>query len=205
MPLIPGFDAKEYEKRMKEKQAEHQQQSGNGKGDSNKSGWSSWTSASAWKDWGASMVDPQAWGSSMEGWLKYFNMSMQAEELWKVDWIQHKAMSLVKNVTMSWTVGVYEYSEIEQLMHVSDGNKGDDDKEQNEEKENENVNVKKGDRVIFIKKLYVWPIVPVPGFVLDILKEQYAKDSELQMQIIKKIVESQPAEVDDNQALEELE
>merc|ERR1711879_42513 len=118
---------------------------------------------------------------------------------WKVDWIQHKAMSLVKNITMSWTVGVYEYSEIEQLMHISDGN------DENEEQKNENdSHENKGDRIVFIKKLYVWPIVPVPGFVLDILKDQYTKDSELQMQIIKKIIETS-LKKDADEALEQLE
>ena len=188
LPLIPGFDSKEYEKRLKEKEAEQKDADDEwmdgwmvGTAES-KSGWKSWTSVNSWKDWGKSLVNPQAWGSSMEDWLKYFNMKMQAEELWKVDCTEKKAISIVKNTTMNWMVGVYEYWEIEQV------NGGLDDA--NEEKKNENES--NGDKLVFVKKLYVWPIVPVPAFVLRILKDQYKKDSQGQMQIITNLISNRP-------------
>merc|ERR1712173_389911 len=120
-------------------------------GNANDSGWSSWASPSAWKQWGSSMIDTEAWSASINGWMEYFNMNMEAEEIWKIDWILHRATSLVKNVSMSWTVRVDEYTELEQLMHVKSSS-------EEEEKDEGDDNVK----VMFVKKLFVSPIVPMP-------------------------------------------
>merc|ERR1712244_106541 len=123
--------------------------------------------------------------------MEYFNMRMEANELWKVDWIQHRAVSFVKNVSMSWTVGVYEYTELEQLMHV---------KIENEEKENHDEKVK----VMFVKKLFVSPIVPMPQFALDALKEQYRKDSDIQIKVIKALCKNPLSQNGQNESLQQL-
>merc|ERR1712129_479764 len=99
--------------------------------------------------------------------------------------------SLVKNVSMSWTVGVYEYTEIEQLMHVSDEQKNDD---------NTSHNIK----VKFVKKLFVSPIVPVPEFAMDMLKEQYRKDSDIQVKIINELCKNPLAKHGKNASLQQL-
>lgn len=194
-PLIPGFDAKEYEKKMKEKEEKDAE-----KNKEKATGWSSWTSASAWKDWGKSMVDMEAWGNSINSWMQYLNMNTDATEIWKIDWIQHKATSFVKNITFSWTIGVYEYAEIEQLMHIDNDKNKDKDKDEEKNSDNNNDDPKK---VIFIKKLYVHPLVSLPGFLMDLLKDQYRKDSDLQISIIKDLCKN-PLKISDDESLQQL-
>merc|ERR1712013_389808 len=169
LPLLPGFDAEKFEKESKEKENENETEKG----------WSSWASARPWSEWGASMVSASAWTNSVSSWMKYLNMNLRAREVWKIDWIQLKCTSVVTNSTMSMVVGVYEYAEIEQLMHIK---KGDDSEEKNE---NEKAAVK----CRFIKKLFVHPIVPIPGFALELLKKQYREYSELQMDIVRNLCE----------------
>ena len=118
-------------------------------------------------------------------------MNMQSNDLWKIDWIQHRATSFVKNVSMSWTVGVYEYTELEQLMHVIS---------ENEEEKEKDKKVK----VMFVKKLFVSPIVPMPQFVMDALKEQYQKDSDIQIKLIKALCENPLSQPDQNDSLQQL-
>eukprot|EP00484_Ammonia_sp_Unknown_P023629 CAMPEP_0197028962 /NCGR_PEP_ID=MMETSP1384-20130603/8526_1 /TAXON_ID=29189 /ORGANISM="Ammonia sp." /LENGTH=321 /DNA_ID=CAMNT_0042458045 /DNA_START=14 /DNA_END=979 /DNA_ORIENTATION=- len=198
LPLIPGFDAKEYEKKLKENQ-EKEQANSNAKA----SGWSSWTSMSSWKEWGSGMMDMQSWANSMNSWMQYLNMNTQAAELWKIDWIQHKAVSFVKNITFSWTIGVYEYAEIEQLMHLTQDEQNNDDNEEKTDADDQN---KGKNKVKFIKKLFVYPIVPMPGFLMDLLKEQYQKDSDLQISIIKDLCEEPLVtdKEDQNEPLQQL-
>jgi len=171
LPLLPGFDPKEYEQKVKE----------NEKNES-VTGWNSWTSMNAWKEWGSSQIN---------SWMEYFKMEMTATEIWKIDWIQHRAVSFVKNVSMSWTVGVYEYTELEQLMHITSINE--------EQKEND-----KKVKVIFVKKLFVSPIVPMPQFAMDALKEQYRKDSDIQIKVIKALCKNPLSRNGQNESLQQL-
>eukprot|EP00483_Globobulimina_turgida_P004405 UN04414 len=137
---------------------------------------------SAWQEWGSSMIDSDSWANSFCDWMEYFNMSMDANEIWKIDWIQHKAISFVKNITMSWTVSVYEYVEIEQLMHLSHHSQ----------------------KVLFIKKLYIHPIVPMPQFAMDLLKKQYKKDSEIQVKLLNSLISKPLAKHNKNDKLQRL-
>eukprot|EP01083_Nonionella_stella_P069547 185443_1 len=200
LPLLPGFDPKEYEQKLKQKEEEEKKKSEAEK--VSKSGWGSWASLESWQEWGSSMLDTEAWSASINAWIKYFNMSMDATEIWKIDWIQHKATSFVQNVTMSWTVGVYEYAEMEQLMHITSTEK--DKEESNEPDENKTDKENDGKvKVVFIKKLYVHPIVPMPQYALDLLRDQYRKDSDTQVQLINNLCQK-PLAFDTNDTLQQL-
>jgi len=190
-PLIPGFDAKAYEQKLQQKNATQAAAAETqAKQHQKTSSWDAWTSMASWKEWGSSMVDMEAWGSSISSWMQYLHMNTDARELWKVDWIQHKAVAFVKNITFSWTIGVSEYSEIEQLMRIS----AVDEEKQNDSKVG----------VVFIKKLFVQPIVPMPAFLMDLLKEQYKKDSDLQISIVKMLCEHPLTSDDDDESLQQL-
>ena len=75
-------------------------------------------------------------------------------------------------------------------MHIDDNQ---------EEKDN-----KDSKKVMFIKKLYVQPLVPLPAFLMDLLKDQYRKDSDLQVSIIKDLCQNPLTNDDSAESLQQL-
>jgi len=131
----------------------------------------SWTSWNSWSNWGYSWIDKKAWNGTLNKIITALNQYISAEETWKIDWTDNKACSIVNNVSMSYVIGVNEYSLL--IEYTKDNKKC----------------------VKFTKNLYINPIVSLPQNVLSSMMDEYKKDSEMQIQIINRLCKQKQIDI----------